>query len=873
MRYSSAYPTHTSYPLSTQSTAHAPYRRSAHRSSWPPRPSVEEESASLAKEYPSSSGSKTEGDGDSGEAKSRGTVDQFPIIEELDHDNDERRFVLVTDPDDFAHLPVKDPPVYTKRTSTPYAYTKPQKESLAPSTEQYYRAPEPRHARDQDQRPAKAPAPKHHDSYTQAPSTKTSKNDVFEDSDGDSDNLHLRTEPRRSGRYSFVKSDLQKEHVRTKVSDSQAKSERRKHKEIVPSYSASREPYGTGSTSSSGSSKHPTPQVQSPRSSSSSLNSDPRRHKPPPIDTGYSKSSKHTDTYSSSRPSSPSYRERPSPPRSPRLPPRPVSPITSRPSSRPSSRNGARPSSPLSFPTTVPRSNPQVPITEADWHATYPPVTDRSRPISRPDRYETMSVPMPHINIKSPSPARPPKPPGNPLPYPVDDRITEAFMPPEEQYQYDHSSTPTHSASRQPYTESPIPSSPRLSAFQPSATSRQNVNDLPRSPRVRSDSTRSQTSHNARRERKPTATLSADRPLPTCPRKEPTAKYNDWYSMENCSNFDICPTCYEGVFADTPFAIYFAQYRRYERPIERFCDFSSVWIRLAWHLTIKQRRQSPDLIYALATIAETDRSCPGDRELSTDRITWYGIPDQRDGIHVANFAICPCDLKMMEALFPTIRGYFTRLPTSTSYIVPMSYTCSLRVNSRRFPKYLELLMELDAEAQLLGQRPNINRFVQMARENAFKNECIRDKPLFRKPWHYMPQLPEFTVCQECFQELIWPAIASSPTSASSYPSTPNTLPQLFNRTIQPVPTEDSEIGSSCYLYSPRMRSVWERAVQKEDFGYLKRKVLERKMMEAKLGRERKGVLAWMSGLERGGGQWERAKQELKGNESEWREWE
>ncbi|KAJ4297563.1 hypothetical protein N0V90_005455 [Kalmusia sp. IMI 367209] len=887
----------------SRSSAKPRYRSDTRRNRWPPSPSVEDATASLAREVPSSAGSVDEDN--SGEAKSRGSVDQYPIIEEIEPPhNDERRFVLVSDPGDrdgprhaardrrrksFAergnmaplNTDIDDAPLLPERTPTPYAYTKPQKESLAPSSNEYFLSPEaitpssstvPRtvpnrdslDARDQNARSTKQiPVRSRHESVYPPPSPSKGREDVFEDSDVESDTSHLRTE-RRPARYSFVKSDLQKEDLRANVLETQAKSERRKRDSSPPS-SARRDAYaagGSGSTSSSGSSKQPTPSSDSPRSSSSSVNKEPRKSKPAPLETGYTRSSKH----SASRPSSPRINDDRSPPRSPRLPPRrPPSPNTDRPSSR-----SGRPPSPLPSYTHVQQS-PRVPITEADWHATYPPTTDRSRPIPRHERYETMPVPMPSINVKSPSPARPPKA-ENPLPYPVDDRPVEAFMPPEQQYQYDHPYSPVASSPRATRLDSQIPGSPRerSSAFRPQVSSRQNSNpdEIPRSPRVRSNSIRSQTSNDGgRRERKTTVPLSLDRPLPSCPRTEPSSKYNDWYTLQNYPTFDLCPSCYEGVFADTPFSVYFSQTRQYERPIERYCDFSSPWMRLAWLLTIKQRRQSLDLLYNLASITELERQCPGDRELGTDHIAWFGISDPRDGIHVANFAICPCDLKMVETLFPSMIGYFTRLPASSPYAIPTPYTCSLRIKSRRFPKYLDLLVELDAEAQLLGQHPNIHRFVQLARENAYKNECARDKQLLRKPWHFITSLPEFTVCQECFDELIWPGI----TSTSGHP--PSTIPNLFNRTIQPVPGEDPEVGSSCCLYSPRMRKVWERSVQEEDFGYLKRKVLERKRAEMKISRERRDILAWMDGLQRGTAGWEMAKVELKENQEEWKKWE
>jgi hypothetical protein len=177
---------------------------------------------------------------------------------------------------------------------------------------------------------------------------------------------------------------------------------------------------------------------------------------------------------------------------------------------------------------------------------------------------------------------------------------------------------------------------------------------------------------------------------------------------------------------------------------------------------------------------------------------------------------------------------------------------------------------------MLNQRPAIARFVQLARENAFKNECSRDKALVRKLWHFIPQLPEFTVCQECYEELVWPAMHSNPSSLSSSTSSLyNTIsiPKMFNRTVQPVPNEDPELGSSCYLFGPRMRKVWEKSVEANDLGHLKKKVLERKRAEMQLGRDRKNILAWLAGLERGTPQWERAKMDLKRNELQWKDWE
>ncbi|KAF2741064.1 hypothetical protein EJ04DRAFT_423285 [Polyplosphaeria fusca] len=352
-----------------------------------------------------------------------------------------------------------------------------------------------------------------------------------------------------------------------------------------------------------------------------------------------------------------------------------------------------------------------------------------------------------------------------------------------------------------------------------------------------------------------------DKPLPSCPRSQPSANYEQWFTMENTPNFDMCPTCYEGVFADTPFAYYFKRRRPQELTISRYCDFSSPWMRLAWLLTVKQQRERPDLICALARIFEKERPCPNEREIANG--IWFGIPDPRDGRHIANFVVCPCDKAYLEALFPSVRGYFTMIPPTDPRIA-RKYTCSIRATSRRFPKYLDLLVDLDEEALKRNRPVNFEPFIQLARAHAFKGECQRDKALFHKGWHFIPQLPEFTVCEECYDDVIRPADQDR-----------NKLASMFFRAMQPLPDEDIE-GTSCCLYSNRMRRVWDRVAHDEDFKYLKRKAVERKQEESRLNRRKRDLEDYIerAGMYmQGSVEVDKARRQLRDVEDEWKEWE
>jgi hypothetical protein len=278
-------------------------------------------------------------------------------------------------------------------------------------------------------------------------------------------------------------------------------------------------------------------------------------------------------------------------------------------------------------------------------------------------------------------------------------------------------------------------------------------------------------------------------------------------------------------------------------------------MRLAWLMTVKQQRKSLDLLYALATSIEQQELCPGDKEMPGP---WYGIPDPRDGRHVAGFTVCPCDFKQIEAIFPYLRGYFTPISPTDPRFGRLN-TCSLRLSSRRFPKYLDLLVEIDNTSRERNRMPDIRPFVDLARQNAYKRECTGDKLLQRKPWHFIEGLPEFTVCEECYEEIVFPDIQAGSKLAAS-----------FNRSLQLVPSEEPQ-GSSCCLYSPRMRRIWKNAVEDEDFGYLRKRAKDRRKEELRRAEDRAGLMALLESREYKNVDPERVRLLLREVEDSWRQ--
>ena len=127
--------------------------------------------------------------------------------------------------------------------------------------------------------------------------------------------------------------------------------------------------------------------------------------------------------------------------------------------------------------------------------------------------------------------------------------------------------------------------------------------------------------------------------------------------------------------------------------------------------------------------------------------------------------------------------------------------CDLRVESKRFAKYVDHLEEISNQANFYRRPPNMLRFVQFAQKMSEFRECTRDDMVLDQPWHFMPHLPEFTVCEECYNDVVWPAAAAGSEVAGS-----------FNRTLQMLP--QSPMGTSCQLYSERMRELFEGACRR-----------------------------------------------------------
>ncbi|ROT39312.1 hypothetical protein SODALDRAFT_294704 [Sodiomyces alkalinus F11] len=334
-------------------------------------------------------------------------------------------------------------------------------------------------------------------------------------------------------------------------------------------------------------------------------------------------------------------------------------------------------------------------------------------------------------------------------------------------------------------------------------------------------------------------------PIPDCPRRKGVTGKADWLSLPRCDHFDICPDCYMAVFAETPYRNEFVPtlFRPMDRPIR--CDFgSSPWYRIAWLLTLKEGY--PDLrLFHLITNVAHNQPCPGNREAV--RI-WYSVVDPYSQTTVPDFTVCYECAKTIEVLLPNLTGIFVPQQTPA---VPTWGTCAMYFHPkrRRFVLYFDAMETTSDKALATNSPPNISALARTMERLSLFTECTEDRPVTDKGWHIMQHIPEFTVCGECFDEVVRPRLEDNNPIARNFYMQPQRLP----------------VGT-CQLYSSRMRDVFRKACRRNDVDYLEAKVLERQRAWADIRNE-------MARLDQHGQNDAWTKREVDKLIDEWKSWE
>ena len=844
-----------SYPLHPPQDPRRPQQRSParHSSRWPPQPSVEEERDALLKESGPSTRKNTD------DVSSRGTVDQEPIIIEVKQPgaSDDLRFVWLasdqegtgkgkgsnftppsSDDEKANRGRRKAPKLETvglpemARTSSPYSYTKPTVLSNNRSSGEFFLSPDsftppstasslplrrpptsaPTNFNVDNHRHPSGPTPNDSSPIDSLPTARlpTKTGDVFDEHDHEShESANLRTQ-RRPARYSFTRQEapsMPRTSTQPNVQHQPALVQRPHLTEDFRRY-----------TDSSTGSPHPplteTARKLAPPKVANLVQAATASMSYPSPGQGHSRHSSGRDSATHSPQTSSQYP--PSPPRSPRAnhdksrESREFTP-SSKAASILASREGSHDTSPHGSPQTP---NP-LPSTDSGWTSAFASnAARRSHPSSR-----LASSTLPD---QSPKPA-------TVLPYPVDDNVPQ-LMPEERDHQFfpeqssfleaptgpprplSRSATPKGKATTASKSRPSLPLRHSLAEGLPTSS------ESPRTSRHASSSTTATRNAAAR-----TTAIANSGPLPPCPRRDYMSGYDDWYTLDDCPGFDICPDCLETVFANTIHRVYFRRAPRRAPSAQVKCDFGDPWMRLAWLLTLQRQQPTLNLLKALTNqILTNEQPCPDQKEGIRN---WYTIRDE-SGRYIRNFTVCAYDVRRIELLLPAVRGLFVPLPIRTSYSYStddIKRTCALRTtNNNRFAVYLDSLI-LVHEIATSSHRPiDPTPFITLVQDKLSLRECNRDDMLSRGTWHFIPTLPSLTVCPDCYHDVIEPAAYADADIAMRFNHTPCLVPH------------EGRLGMSCQLYSQRMRRVWAHALETNDLKYLTRKAKERKEVEEAL---------------------------------------
>ncbi|KAL4747357.1 hypothetical protein BDW72DRAFT_206513 [Aspergillus terricola var. indicus] len=235
--------------------------------------------------------------------------------------------------------------------------------------------------------------------------------------------------------------------------------------------------------------------------------------------------------------------------------------------------------------------------------------------------------------------------------------------------------------------------------------------------------------------------------LSPCPRSVPVAGYQDWHTIEGLPHLDICPFCIKQMrkakFRDR---LILSVPKPRDEPVR--CSMSEPWTRLAWMQTLKKKYETLDLLLEITrpSNAQGTKSCTG-RIINEQN--WYRVIDPETGLYLPQFNVCSACVRNIRLLMPAHRDTFQR---STA---PQERVCDFVTDSPRFIRYIDALDLASNRAEQDDAPPDLKEFLSYARRKVVLRDCRRSRLIFNT-WHYMPQLPEFTVCEDCYDDIVWP---------------------------------------------------------------------------------------------------------------------
>lgn len=314
--------------------------------------------------------------------------------------------------------------------------------------------------------------------------------------------------------------------------------------------------------------------------------------------------------------------------------------------------------------------------------------------------------------------------------------------------------------------------------------------------------------------------------LPDCPRQLPRAGSEDWWTLPKHDNFNVCPFCYDRVFLHTEFRHDFVHvHRGRDVSKEITCDLgTSPWYRIAWLMTKKYGRPDLRLIHGIADMSARHKvPCYGPAKVTRN---WFSITDPTTRRCIPDFAVCSPCVEAVHVLFPSLTGIFVPQNRQSE---PKTGICSLHFapNRNRFLLYFDLIESSHDQAVINQTKPDIPQLAEGIRKWSEIEECPGDMPLRNEPWYIPSSIPELTVCEECYTEIVVPElIADAEAMMRSDDGSlrgPNEVVRNFYQKPQVIKSE-----TTCQMSSSEMKDLFRKACRRNDgVEYLDLKVREK----------------------------------------------
>lgn len=301
--------------------------------------------------------------------------------------------------------------------------------------------------------------------------------------------------------------------------------------------------------------------------------------------------------------------------------------------------------------------------------------------------------------------------------------------------------------------------------------------------------------------------------LRQCPRINFTTRYRDWRTLTPFKDFLICPTCYESQFANTMYRNEFVHATEIDPNVKANCVYGAMlWYNVAYFYTRAFKKTSLALLRTMFKRDEELRlPCSGPMRVPG---RWFTVQDPVTARPVNKFTTCEQCTTAISVLFPRLNGILQdNNPTQhdTTNICSLYY----EPERKRLWKYIGVLESVNNEAAETNLPVDVNDFINKILDVSRYDECKRDIPVRGRKWYWMRTIPNFVVCQECFEEAVYPVVNTYRSVAGDFYKEPKELAM-----------------AACHLYSKRMRDIFLRSCQANDKDYLQQKLQEREDIAA-----------------------------------------